>query len=370
MAGMLLSFLSGCGKEPLDPALGRAIDIVWRVPGSGAGRVTQDSRLVFFPGENEVVAVTKATGKVAWRSTTRAGGGGTVGFGTTVSGEVVVMVDVYLYAFDRSNGHPRWMFPGEPGAPPANADPTSNDSVVFSGSGGGVAWALRAGTGEVIWRRPSPVAYPAIALDPVVAGDQLFVGYSEMGAGTRGALVSLDAITGEVSWLHEFAQYVDTYQDANCQGNVVVDETRVYVWFGRGDVAALDRRTGAMLWRNPATHGLLGTVRRPLALARGILVVGSTDGHLEGLVPETGEMLWSRQLSFGSLNDRFAHDDRAVYVTISGGAVAAINPLDGSVVWSNGLGWRGEALYLWGPGVTDDENLYLGGGVGYFAFRK
>lgn len=183
-----------CARErPVEPGFGAGAALLWKAPGSGAGRVSVDSSLVFFPGDhNELFAVRKSTGRVAWSAPTN-NLGHTIGFGTVVSGQVVVMIDVYLYAFDRVNGQSKWIFRGETGASPANSNPNANDSLVFEGSGGGITWALRATTGEVVWRRPSPLNYPALARDPVPSGNQVFVSYVEANGGFRGALAALGA---------------------------------------------------------------------------------------------------------------------------------------------------------------------------------
>lgn len=171
-------------------------------------------------------------------------------------------------------------------------------------------------------------------------------------------------------WVHDFTHYLTGYQDAGCYGDPVVDATTVYTWFGRGDVLALDRESGALRWRNGDENTPPGTTHRPLALARGILVVGSSDGHLEGLVPQTGELLWTHDLESGSITDPIAYDATTVYVAPSGMA-AAINPLSGEVLWSDGLGGRKQLSFeVFGPGGVDGHAFYIGGGGGLYAFRK
>jgi outer membrane protein assembly factor BamB len=369
---LLVVGIGACSHERLvDPQFGRPATVIWRAEGSAAGRVSQDQLRAFFPGDrNELVAVNKSTGQIAWRSQTRQDGTGTLGFGTAVTGSFVVMVDLYLYAFDRETGLPGWRFEAEIGVNLANSTPTANDSVVFIGSGAGIVWALDGKTGSVIWRRPPPVSYPALAVHPVFAGDLVLVGYTEPAAGNRGALGALDAATGEVRWVHDFLSYVDAGQDAGCYGDVAVTETSVYSSIGRGDVLALDRSTGQLQWRAPASSNLPGTERRPAAVVRGVLVVGSTRGHLTGFDPATGDTLWHRQLSNGSINEPFAHDDLMVYLTVGGGHVAAIDARSGEVRWSNGLRSDERSLGLFGPGAVDGQHLYIGGSGGLFAFQK
>lgn len=225
-------------------------------------------------------------------------------------------------------------------------------------------------TGLIVWRPPSPVPYPALVIHPRVSGDLVFFGYTEPGADERNALAALDVHTGEVRWPHDFTQYVEPGQDAGCYGNVVVGANTVYAWIGRGDVIALDRETGAVIWHRPATHGLLGTVRRPLALVGDVLVVGSTLGSLESWRADSGEELWSRQIMSGSLNEPFAHDEANVYVTFTGGPVAAFDAQTGATLWSQGMRGRGASLGLFGPGAVDSQNRYVGGTEGLFALRK
>ena len=99
---LIAGFVVGCTPEAaVDPEFGAGAALIWKARDSAAGRVSVDSALVFFPGiYSELIAVRKATGQVAWRSATSGGLPRTIGFGTAISGPVVVMLDVNLYAFD------------------------------------------------------------------------------------------------------------------------------------------------------------------------------------------------------------------------------------------------------------------------------
>ncbi len=135
MMWSLLTTGTSCHHDsPLDPRFGRRPSIAWAVQAATAGRASADSTRVYFSGlNNELVAVEKATGRIAWRSHTQNTSGQTIGFGTAVSGPNVVMVDIELYAFDRVTGVPRWHFRGETGASTANSNPAANDSLIFEG---------------------------------------------------------------------------------------------------------------------------------------------------------------------------------------------------------------------------------------------
>lgn len=368
-AGALLA-VSAChvasGVE--DGSLGVAARVAWRVAGDGRGRVAADPDRVYFPGRaHTLTAARTADGAVMWEVSTGLPTSETLGMGSTIAGSVVVLADGYLYAYDRVTGAPRWVFTGEPGTYPAQAVPVGNATMVYSGSSSGVTFGLHAETGQVAWRQASPVAYPVLAFDPVVDGDQVFFGFAEYGGG-RGGLAALDAATGALRWYHDFQQYVTPPQSARCRGSVAVSATTVYAWFERGDVIALDRHTGAVRWRQPGRVPGEGIDWRYSALVLGVLVVGSTDGHLEGLDPETGALLWERPLRQGSLLSPITASDSLVYFGTPG-ALFGIRARDGEIVWNAGLGPEG-GLHLFGTAAYDAAHVYIGGATGLYAFRR
>ena len=73
----------------------------------------------------------------------------------------------------------------------------------------------------------------------------------------------------------------------NTRSAPIVADGRVYVG-GHFQIAALDAATGDLLWRQPATGPVPGT----LAAAGPYLYVGLQDHHLRALDPATGESRW------------------------------------------------------------------------------
>ena len=357
-------------KEPIDPILGPAARIAWKQAGLASGRVSSDVDRAYFPGaHHDVWALNKSNGSVAWHSSTGLAGEITLGRGTVTSGPVVVVADGYLFAFNRQTGQRAWLFVGDSGDAPAQAIPTANDSMVFSGSKRGIAYGIDARTGLLKWRAPSPVSYPAFAFDPVVDGEDVFYGYGEADLGLRGGLAVFDATTGALRWFYDFTQHVPAQHTASCLGGVAVDASTVYATTQNGDIIALDRRAGALKWIIPSSNHLIGISLRYTALAQGVLVVGWSDGHIQGLDPATGQERWRIQPTLGSIFPAMVTDGTTAYATIAGGFQLAIDPLNGHIVWNAGLSPKVAYGFL-GTASVDSDKLYIGGSTGLYAFWK
>lgn len=363
--GLLAGLLLACSKEPptqsLIDASGQA---TWVVPYTGKGRVVAAGDLVFFPGDfHDVIAVRKNTGVVAWRSRTAIQSPNTIGWGVAVAGDVVVLPDAYLHAFDRSTGALRWTFTGDEGGLPAQAVPVGNSQLVFSGSGNGLVYGIRAADGVEVWRAAPPWNDGYLAMDPTLAGDTLFVGYAGY-PGLRGGIAAFHASTGALIWARDFTPLVGPGQAARCLGNVVVDSATVYASTQIGDVIALDRNTGQIRWQRRPTGGGPANTRQ-LAIVRRVLVAATLEGQWHGLDAATGNLLWSTDGQLGSIMNPLAAHDGLVYA--ASGVLATIDPADGSTRIL--LRGNGASLNLFGTPAIDDERVYIGG-QSLWAVRK
>jgi outer membrane protein assembly factor BamB len=325
-----------------------------------------DDERVFYPAkEHGLTAVERKTGRVLWRATTPV----TAlqrSIGTAIAGSIVAYPDGLIFAFDRATGALRWTF-GSDTILPGYAIPVARGDTIFAGALRGDVYALDAANGDVLWHRSPVPTYPSAAFDPVLGGDQLFVGYGERGFTIRGGLAALDAASGEVQWYHDFAQYVDpATESARCHGGVVLSSTTVFTWFETGDVVALDRQTGALKWRRPGT----APGYRFSALLRGVLLVTANDGHLEGLDPESGDTLWTSPfVGPASVSYPLATDGSAVYISVLGGLLASVDPESGKVNWTVGP-LEPPRLRLIGTPAIGDSVLYISGHDALYAIRR
>lgn len=343
--------------------------MVWSFPATSVGRVTLDDSLVFFAGANhELIALEKSSGKLAWRAHTTYTSGVTQGFGTTVAGPVVILADYWLWAYDRRTGAPRWIYDLGAAMAPGYELPATNGTRVFAAGVDGQVAALHPATGAELWRRSSPMPYPEQANGPSVDGDDLYVCYSGHYPGLQGGLVSFNATTGAVQWIHDYTQYVSGNQSAFCTTATIVTESVLFSWFGRGDVVALNRADGTLRWRKPPPVLSQGASRRYSALVDGVLAVGSIPGDLEGLDPADGTRLWRVYFAPASIFWPLAADETTVYPTY-GGHIAAIEARNGRVKWVRGFDSK-SYLGVDGTPAVDDSTVYAGGDGGLFAIRK
>ncbi len=129
---------------------------------------------------------------------------------------------------------------------------------------------------------------------PAYDGENLFV------AGMRDVLVCLDAETGQQRWRVDFRKRYDTpLPSFGFVCSPLVIEDSLYVQAGGGFVK-LDKKTGESVWRVLVDDGGMSgsAFSSPiLATLRGQQqVLVQTRKQLAGVHPETGEILWKREI--------------------------------------------------------------------------
>ena len=108
------------------------------------------------------------------------------------------------------------------------------------------------------------------------------------------------------------------------EGPLALDEGRVFVSTRGGTIRALDRATGALVWRRAGKGGLL-------AAAEGALVVRGSDGTVSRLVPGTGAVSWSVDSGVSGSLPAVVDGDR---VLVAGNGIAAVDLEGGRLLWS------------------------------------
>ena len=166
----------------------------------------------------------------------------------------------------------QWVFDaGQPLSAPA----TAVDGVIYLVSGTtaqtGAVSSLSSGDGSHVWSiSPNSLADHS----PVVAGDLVFVG-------TRaGNLLALDRYTGAVVWTADL--------ESSVVGSAIVEGGVIYL--ASKSVYAIDAATGQQLWR----HDVGGDISRPIRLSNGIIAAISSDGNVNLISASNGR----RRLTF------------------------------------------------------------------------
>ncbi len=169
-----------------------------------------------------------------------------------------------------------------------------------------------------------------LAASPVIGGDRLFV------MDTAGMLHAFAAATGKEEWTHSFGVAGED-QQAVFGGGASYGDGKVYVTTGVGTVAALDAKTGKLLWEvKPA-----GPLRGSPTLAFGAVYVMTQNNEIHALNAEDGTPLWQESASLGETGvfgvAAPAAGQGTVIAGYSTGELIAYRYENGRVLWSDAL---------------------------------
>lgn len=119
-----------------------------------------------------------------------------------------------------------------------------------------------------------------LAAAPVVADNRLYV------IDTDARIYAYNAQTGDALWSADFS--TTDYRRTVYGGGVSVENGMVFATNGRGDVGALNAKTGALLWKRRPS----GPLRGAPATAGGALYIMTQDSQLIALNQQDGKSLW------------------------------------------------------------------------------
>ncbi|MBL8489376.1 MAG: outer membrane protein assembly factor BamB [Rhodocyclaceae bacterium] len=255
----------------------------WRV-GVGqvsSGGVGADEKLVAVGSpKGEIIALDARDGRELWRVRVSS----EVLAAPAVGGGLVLVrsADSRVFAFDAADGKRRWVYQR---ATPALSlrSPVGLvivDRVAVAGFPGGKMVAIALNNGAAVWEVTVALPKGATELERVADVTSLpVVGKQDVcAAAFQGRVACFDPAGGSNLW----------GRDMSSSAGIDFDERYVYVSDDGGSVHALDRTTGASIWRQTklANRGL----SRPLAVG-GRVVVGDAQGYLHVLKREDGAFL-------------------------------------------------------------------------------
>ncbi|MDQ6960473.1 MAG: PQQ-binding-like beta-propeller repeat protein [Mariprofundaceae bacterium] len=188
---------------------------------------------------------------------------------------MVQTADNRIYRFS-SKGEKRWSFAGQPGGLTLNtgAAPRVFGDVVYAIFTNGDVVALRADSGDLIWRRQLLLDTSAVTLsemkvpvtDPVLAGDVLIVSFYQ------GNLIALSVTDGRQLWQRQLS----------LKSTPIVQDGRLLAATSHGAMVSLDVSNGETLWLQKLSEGeLVGP-----ALSQGRLFAGDDHGHVYALASD------------------------------------------------------------------------------------
>jgi outer membrane protein assembly factor BamB len=257
---------------------------------TGRGQWTTDTRLNLSAGpavghgmvivgssSGLIIALDAADGAERWRSQLS----GEVLAKPALSASVVVVrtVDGRLRGLAADNGRELWMVEHQPPrlSLRGTASPVVVGNVVVAGFDTGRIGAYSLRDGEPLWEnilaigrgRTEVERLADINATPYVIGQDIYaVSY-------RGRLANLALETGRILWTTEMSSY----------NGLSVDWTTVYVTEANGELVAVNRSSGAELWRQDALRMRRLTAPTPIGES---VVVGDFEGWLHWLDAVTG----------------------------------------------------------------------------------
>lgn len=233
-------------------------------------------------------------------------GTGPVSDGTRV---YVAFSSGQLAARDAADGHEVWRVKKDVSAPMA-----AGGGLVFV-VGGDAVEAIKADAGASAWVLPRVAPAAPLLLD----SDILFVT-------TETEVIAVRAATGEVIWRHAAG---------GVRLRPSVDAGRVYVGAQDGRVLALNRADGAMLWERFFPGGVTA-----MGAGHGLVYIGAGDKFLYCLQgAKKGANEWQRRLG-GYAVGRVGVDDEHVYLAGMDNVVMALDRKNGNQRWTAGLRQR------------------------------
>ena len=288
--------------------------------------VYYQDRLFVADNDGEVMAIDAATGKVIWEEDTDSpitGGPG--------AGENVVLVgtgkaEVIALAVDTGEILWRTRVTSE-----VLSEPKISGNIVIVKTIDGKITGLNAGTGERLWLYDRSV--PALTLrgtsSPVIEADLIIAGFDE------GRLAAIELLTGKPVWETRVALgsgrseldrmvdidsepvisngiiYVATFQgrvaalaldsgrilwtrEVSSYAGLCVDNKAVYITDDNSEIWALDKLTGASIWKQDKLAARAITAPQNFG---NMIAVGDLEGYIHWLDKSTGEIVARKQSS-------------------------------------------------------------------------
>ncbi len=171
---------------------------------------------------------------------------------------------------------------------------------------------------------------PLLEFPPVYAAGRLYA------VNNNGMAFALDAETGKVLWERRIGR-LNASSPAYHKGRLYI------VNLVPGHVVKLDAKTGKVLWKRRLPDRAESS---PLVLGRSVYF-GCEDGYLYSLSTRNGNIRWQTRLG-GPVKAAPAYRDGVLYVGDYGGDMNAVRASDGKLLWQSGslgTGFSGGEFY-------------------------
>ena len=262
--------------------------------------------VVVASNKGEVLAFDPA-GRSLWKSSVA---GEVLAPPSVMAANVIVRTaDGRIFALNRADGKRKWVFQRPP--PPltlrTNAGVLVSGNTIYAGYPGGKVVAIEAESGKPTWEATVSLPRGATELERVadVSGIPVLDDSRICASVYQGRTGCVETLNGNVLWTREISS----------ADGVAIDAKYLYVADVDGNVHALDKTTGASVWkqeklvnRDPGT---------PVVL-KGKILVGDANGLIHALSVENGELIGRATTDGSRIVSLLAYGDHAVAQTDKG----------------------------------------------------
>jgi outer membrane protein assembly factor BamB len=281
-----------------------------------------------------VYGLDRATGAVLWRFDNAGEMQQTYSTPCLDSGRLYVGEGMHgnhvcnLYCLDTATGRELWHFRTEDHI---ESSPCTADGKVYFGAGDDGVYCIDDVSGTEVWHFRGPVH---IDTSPAAVGGFVYVGSGVSRARPSPAVYCLAAATGKAVWRRA--------TDLPAWGSPAVEGDRVFIGLGNGRLLqsaeppeqpagallCLDAATGEAVWQHPVGDGVFV---QP-TVAGGRVIFGARDGACHCL-DRDGRPSWTTDLGSPVVTRAALADGRA-YVVASRGPAACLDADSGRVLWT------------------------------------
>lgn len=236
---------------------------------------------------------------------------------------IYVGTDSGLFLALDQNGKEMWRFGVANASRGIHGTASLDQDTVYYGAYNGRFYAHDKRSGDLRWVTPLG---QAIGASPLLSEGRVFISV-ETTRPPNGFIAALEAKSGAVLWRSRFLG-----EQAHSSPALDASRGRLFVGSNNGFVTALEAETGAFVWRKR----LNGEVKSTPTVVDGRVYVTSWDHHLYALSAETGDIEWSVSLGSPSQSSpSWAQSDDLLIVLNNRGGVFGIERRSGRIRWRN-----------------------------------
>ncbi len=243
----------------------------------GGGPAVRGDLLVAGATDGHVIALNAATGKRLWTVLIN----GSVISAPAIAGNVVAVrsVDGKLRGLSPTDGHELW----EAGQDVPSLSlrgtsaPVIAGALIVCGFDNGKVLAVNAADGSQAWQATVSAPHGRTEIERLadVDGPVSIAGNDVYAVGYHGNVTMLALKNGQTWWAHEASSF----------RGLALGKSAVYMSTADGQVVALDRANGAVIWRQPALRYRSLTA---VAVGHDAVIAGDFQGYVHFLDKRTG----------------------------------------------------------------------------------